>query len=261
MSLLLLIHTDSLAHLTLQPPPPSPTSDDDNNNDPLLQQQSTPSTTTNTRPPPPSPTSDDDNNNDPLLQQQSTPSPDTILVNLTVCSWLNVHHFREKTYVYSYATSDKDNNELNMSIREDKVFIAVGSKYLYGNSNTNFLPGVWYHVCFVVDHLDFLVYLDGSLHRTQSITERSILLNGTLILGQEADKVLGGFQEQQSFSGRITGFNLYSRALSSQEVTQLATCDPDLVEGDLVAWSRANWTVQGQVRELDLPSNDYCTQR
>ncbi|XP_063609108.1 uncharacterized protein LOC134783242 [Penaeus indicus] len=39
-----------------------------------------------------------------------------VMSELTVCTWLQVHHFREKTYVFSYATSDRDNNELNMGI-------------------------------------------------------------------------------------------------------------------------------------------------
>ena len=42
----------------------------------------------------------------------------SVLYDLTVCTWLHVLYFREKTYVYSYATSDKDNNELNLGMSE-----------------------------------------------------------------------------------------------------------------------------------------------
>ncbi|XP_050740132.1 uncharacterized protein LOC127010309 isoform X2 [Eriocheir sinensis] len=191
----------------------------------------------------------------------ATPSSSPIS-SLSVCLWLKVNFFREKTYVFSYATSDKDNNELNMSIKETSMFLAVGAKYLYGLRNASYVPGIWYHVCATVND-SFTLYVDGEEQPPTDLSQspRSILLNGSLVLGQETDLVNGGFQEQQSFSGIITGFNLYSRALSKPEVRALATCSGSGSEGDLLAWSRAEWTLEGDVEELEVQEKEYCVRR
>ncbi|KAG7160120.1 Ligand-gated ion channel 50-like [Homarus americanus] len=190
-----------------------------------------------------------------MLDPTSSPP----LTNLSVCSWFWIHHFREKTYVYSYATSDKNNNELNMGLKEYVAYIAVGGNYKYGLRNMTYVPGVWYHICFVVQYKKFFVYLDGQLQNTDDITPRNILMNGSLVLGQETDLVQGGYQEQQSFSGIITGFNLYSRGLSKEEVLALARCSSSVDEGDIVAWSSTSWQIEGQVTDFDLPQQEYCT--
>ncbi|CAL4151163.1 unnamed protein product, partial [Meganyctiphanes norvegica] len=84
-----------------------------------------------------------------LLDLQDRPGVTT--ADISVCHWLKVKYFRKGTYVYSYATSDKDNNELNMGIKEKFVYIAVGGSYEYGNKNESIIPNVWLHNCFVVN--------------------------------------------------------------------------------------------------------------
>ncbi|KAK7086403.1 hypothetical protein SK128_013407, partial [Halocaridina rubra] len=177
-----------------------------------------------------------------------------------VCIRLKVHHFRMKTYVFSYATSDKDNNEFNFGFKVEDAYVAIGSNY-YSNSKTVFFsPRVWYHFCFVVNNTNYSIYIDGVLDHARKITERSILANASFVLGQETDVVLGGYQEHQSYSGHITDFNVFSYALTDEDVQGIANCSSTL-EGDLVAWSSVNMTVEGNVLELDLSPGEFCTKK
>ncbi|KAK8394124.1 hypothetical protein O3P69_006367 [Scylla paramamosain] len=196
-----------------------------------------------------------------LQPPASEEGQDSVLSNLSVCLRFFINFFRESTYVFSYATSDKNNNEMNMGLRENTIFIALGSSYKYGSRNMSYVPGMWYHACFVVNVTTFLVYLDGELQMERTVGERSILMNGSLVLGQETDLVNGGFQEQQSFCGFITDFNLYSRTLTPEEVEGLATCTGTTEEGDVVAWSSTQWTVEGAVEDLQFQEEEYCVKR
>ncbi|XP_042887276.1 uncharacterized protein LOC122263045 [Penaeus japonicus] len=183
------------------------------------------------------------------------------IIDLSVCTWLKVTYFREKTYVYSYATSDKNNNELNMGIKEHSVLIAIAGKYVSEPANQSYVPDVWYHSCFVIHNESLSIYIDGEKRVTKSRASRGILLNGSLVLGQETDLVLGGFNEQQSFSGVLTGFNLYNRSLTDGEVASLAGCAGKVPEGDLVAWSRTSWILEGPALQIDVNPEEYCRQR
>ena len=40
------------------------------------------------------------------------------LKDVSVCLWLKLLYFREYTYLFSYAISDEQSNELNLVIRE-----------------------------------------------------------------------------------------------------------------------------------------------
>ncbi|XP_063590684.1 C-reactive protein 1.1-like [Penaeus indicus] len=190
------------------------------------------------------------------------------LKDLSVCTWLKVTYFREETYVYSYATSDKRNNELNMGIKENTVRIAVAGEYFSEYASQSYVPDVWYHSCFVLRsdnesqiNLSTAASTNSEKRSVIGSLTRGILLKGSLVLGQETDLVLGGFSEQQSFSGVLTGFNLYNRSLTDGEVALLADCSGKVPEGELVAWSATSWLLEGPVQEFNINPDEYCRQR
>ncbi|XP_042208523.1 uncharacterized protein LOC121856845 [Homarus americanus] len=187
----------------------------------------------------------------------------TSTADLSMCVWVKVLHFKESSsYLLSYATSDLNNNEMNLAIKPSQLMIAIGGTYLHQKKTPlTYLPDVWYHICFVTSQQDSrgTFYLNGKKSTSFKLPKRDILLNGSLTLGQEADKVNGGYQAQQSFSGIITGFNMYSRQLRGEEVEALAGCEVEEVEGDLVGWRTAVWSVNGDVTQVDLSVEEYCT--
>ncbi|XP_064084504.1 uncharacterized protein LOC135200106 isoform X2 [Macrobrachium nipponense] len=181
--------------------------------------------------------------------------------DLSVCVWMKLHYFRQTTsYLFSYATSQAENNELNFGIQYKQILIAVGGKYVYGRAGLLFVPYTWYHFCFVANSEDSTgtFYVNGKLNRVNKLTQRHILINGSLVLGQETDEVDGGYQALQSFCGTLTGFNLYSRPLDSSEVSMLASCHPDVEEGDLVPWSKSEWEISGPVDVREIQREEYC---
>lgn len=191
-----------------------------------------------------------------------------VLADLTVCAWFKVFHFRgSSSYLFSYATSDKDNNEMNFGLKPDRVFGVLGGNYIYSpeQSQTLIFPRRWYHMCISADTKagEGTVYLNGQASG-EKMRDRNILTNGSLVLGQETDMVGGGFQAEQSFSGVVTAFNLYSRALSLEEVHALANCSGGVAEGDLVAWSASSWQInpvaasEGLVKVVEVQPSDYC---
>ncbi|XP_047482401.1 uncharacterized protein LOC125034558 [Penaeus chinensis] len=191
-----------------------------------------------------------------------------VLSDLTACAWFKVFHFRgSSSYLFSYATSDKDNNEMNFGLKPERVFGVFGGNYVYSpvQSETAIFPGRWYHMCIAADSEGGkgIVYLNGQASE-EEMKDRNILTNGSLVLGQETDMVGGGFQAEQSFSGIITAFNLYSRALSQEEVHALGNCSGGVAEGDLVAWSTSSWGInpeaatEGLVKVVEVLPSEYC---
>ncbi|KAK3739418.1 hypothetical protein QZH41_011411 [Actinostola sp. cb2023] len=59
---------------------------------------------------------------------------------------------------------------------------------------------------------------------------------GAIVLGQEQDAYLGGFDVGQSFQGNLTSVNMWDRVLSSVEISELAKGCPS-GEGNLVKWA------------------------
>ena len=55
-------------------------------------------------------------------------------------------------------------------------------------------------------------------------TWKRIPKDGTLLLGQEPDAYLGGYDETQAFSGFITEVGLWNRALTGNEIHILSNC-------------------------------------
>ena len=50
------------------------------------------------------------------------------------------------------------------------------------------------------------------------VDENIVYLNGTLVIGQDQDGVLAGYDALQSFSGEITNFNIWDGIISQNQV-------------------------------------------
>ena len=81
-------------------------------------------------------------------------------------------------------------------------------------------------------------YLDGQLQSsgTELKKNHQIPAGGTVIIGQDQDKVGGKFDTKQSFGpGEVTEVNLWNRVLSRDEIaTQKANCD--IAQAGLILW-------------------------
>lgn len=111
------------------------------------------------------------------------------------------------------------------------------------------------HLCLTVDE-SVAVYLDGRLalkHRKERAANSTA--SGVLMLGQDQDKPHGGFQEDESFSGAIIDFHLFSRALSPAEVLAMAQCrEPPT---DSLVSQASDW-VFNNVSESTIARKELC---
>ena len=109
---------------------------------------------------------------------------------------------------------------------------------------------MWHHICVTWNNTkgDWQFYLDGQLQSSGTGLKKNhqIPAGGTVIIGQDQDKVGGGFDIEDSFGpGEVTEVNLWSRVLSGDEIAaQKANCD--IAQAGLVlSWGQFKGNVTG----------------
>uniref|UniRef100_A0A3B4B6M6 Pentraxin (PTX) domain-containing protein n=1 Tax=Periophthalmus magnuspinnatus TaxID=409849 RepID=A0A3B4B6M6_9GOBI len=74
---------------------------------------------------------------------------------------------------------------------------------------------------------------------------------GQIIIGQDPDEYLGGFDANQSFVGEISDINLWSNVLPDTVIKAMADNGNTVQTGDVIDWSVANLEVTGQVNVVN----------
>ena len=86
---------------------------------------------------------------------------------------------------------------------------------------------------------------------------------GTIILGQDADALGGGFDENQALSGSISDFHMWDRAINENEATVLSNCNNSGGEfvGNVIDWNDVNnWDNHNiTITEVDNVCNHNTT--
>ena len=84
---------------------------------------------------------------------------------------------------------------------------------------------------------------------------------GVLIVGQESDKLRygGGFNALQAFSGKITQFEIWNKALSPNDIETLAKCqNASVLEANrIVTWLSDQW-INNNVDIVEVPLPELC---
>ena len=79
------------------------------------------------------------------------------------------------------------------------------------------------------------------------ITGRLIRGGGHLVLGQDQDKLGGGFEEYQSFIGEMADVNIWNHVISDQEIRRMSKlCLTGT--GNLFQWSDFKYHRMGSVQ-------------
>ena len=84
----------------------------------------------------------------------------------------------------------------------------------------------WYHYCLTWDSStrNIIIYYNGvakAAGTRQSVSGRKLTTGGTVILGQDQDKVGGSFSSSQLFGGELQKLNMFTKKLSSSEVSRM----------------------------------------
>ncbi|XP_019624987.1 PREDICTED: uncharacterized protein LOC109470470 isoform X1 [Branchiostoma belcheri] len=146
----------------------------------------------------------------------------------------------------SYALS-QHNNELLLFVN--------GGFQLYIQSDIRMADppvwdGEWHTVCTTWRSRDgaWQFYVDGDLTASGSgfRVGGRVRRGGTWILGQDQDRVGGGFEASQSFIGELSEVNLWDRVLSSAEIA--ADCS---YHGNVIDWETTNIRVFGEASKAE----------
>ena len=132
----------------------------------------------------------------------------------------------------------------NQSMQETRVSNIVLIVYVYflsdADTSVKINDTIWHHICVTWKNIKGYqqFYLDGQLQSSGTDVKKNhqIPAGGTVIIGQDQDKVGGDFDIEDSFGpGEVTEVNLWSRVLSGDEITtQKANCD--IAQAGLVLW-------------------------
>ena len=152
------------------------------------------------------------------------------LFDVTVSFWLKTSKSGAQT-ILSGANRKNDNEHIVYFNSESQFRF-----YSHGRADpdlpdcdVDILPindGAWHHVAVVRNasetNADFFVDRVGYLDRCENLEYRTLRIGaGGLILGQDQDRLDGGFDATQVLRGALDDLRIYRRALSAEEVQAL----------------------------------------
>ena len=81
---------------------------------------------------------------------------------------------------------------------------------------------------------------------------------GRWVLGQDQDRVGGGFEIKDSFQGELVEVNVWGRVLTRQEIAKFSTGCYRCMDGDVKRWLEFKTGLRGRVRVLLGPKCTKC---
>ncbi|XP_058243540.1 C-reactive protein-like [Hemibagrus wyckioides] len=82
----------------------------------------------------------------------------------------------------------------------------------------------------------------------------SLTPNGAIILGQDADSYLGGFEKKQSFVGEITDVHMWDMVLGAGQIKQMYEDQCRSPNGNVLDWNSLQYKISGNVVEVSGPA-------
>ena len=184
---------------------------------------------------------------------------------LTIELWMKPGtNFRETPLTYEVGNSD-----------EAQIFLSpsTGVAVVYLNSSNHVvnLPtlfdGDWHHYAFSWESTTgtLKTYLDGQLMDTGTIAQGITLdSGGGLVLGQEADNQMGGYNASQAFSGEMRDIRIWDDVRTSSEIqVEMNNTTLDPASAGLVSHYKLNGDTQDSGpagNHLSLNSGSWITE-
>nr|XP_034194420.1 sushi, von Willebrand factor type A, EGF and pentraxin domain-containing protein 1-like [Osmia lignaria] len=187
----------------------------------------------------------------------SMKGPVTNLLELTMCLWLQSKDTFNYGTVLSYATSYYD-NAFTLTDYNGLVIYINGQKVV---TDIKVNDGHWHFICITweSEYGYWNIFIDGFLRDNGTHLAKGSVVqgSGTLVIGQEQDRMGGGFSELESFLGKLTLLDIWSTVLKTTDVHHLFnTCDK--YHGNVIAWSQVQEHIHGDVAILGSPFCRGC---
>ncbi|KAM5163508.1 pentraxin-related protein PTX3 [Mantella aurantiaca] len=159
----------------------------------------------------------------------------------TFCVWTKVTEALEKTIVLSYGTK-RNPYEIQLYLNRDSPVLVVGGDKNKIVANNTLQLGEWSHICGSWNSEDgeatLWVNAEKKIVAYELAQGYVIPDRGIFQLGQEKNGccVGGGFDESISFSGKITGFNLWNYVLGYRDIENTIGESGCNIRGNVIGW-------------------------
>ena len=123
----------------------------------------------------------------------------------------------------------------------------------------------WNHICWYFSSKTGIneLYYNGHIVSSTKVLDLPII-EGSLaahdhhfILGQEPDKIRGGFDEEQAFFGSISELNIWNTNISSAMIMDMATCQSN-EKGNILAWKKEKLVFRNVVVKDIIDITSLC---
>ncbi|XP_012216127.2 sushi, von Willebrand factor type A, EGF and pentraxin domain-containing protein 1 isoform X1 [Linepithema humile] len=183
--------------------------------------------------------------------------PEKDLSQLSVCLWLQSMDTFNYGTVLSYATAFHDNS-FTLTDYNGFVLYVNGEKVV---TDVKVNDGYWHFLCVTweSEYGSWRVFVDGILRDNGIRLAQGAVVqaNGSLVIGQEQDRLGGGFSESEAFLGKLGLLDMWDVVLEESNVTELwNSCEK--YHGSLVAWAQVRQYIHGDVVILASPFCRGC---
>jgi hypothetical protein len=145
----------------------------------------------------------------------------------------------------SYATEESDNNLLVYDVNAFRPYMGPSQgSVLSGGEGDGFADNQWHAACLTWSKSsgNIVSWIDGKKYvgskKSGAYLSENMPSGGTLVLGQEQDKVGDGFAGGQAYEGALTRVNVYSTYASANECGPTGTWLKTGASGDVVNWEK-----------------------
>ncbi|NWH71005.1 PTX3 protein, partial [Piaya cayana] len=169
------------------------------------------------------------------------PAAGMTLHSFTACIWIKVTEALDKTIIFSYGTKFNP-YEIQLYLSQESAVLVVGGDQQKLAVKNVVVPGKWIHLCgtWSSENGSASLWVKGELAGAASdIANAHIIPDGGILqIGQEKNGccIGGGFDEALAFSGKLTGFNMWDRVLSGDEIAAQSGEDACSIRGNIVGW-------------------------
>ncbi|KAL6256847.1 hypothetical protein P5V15_011783 [Pogonomyrmex californicus] len=179
------------------------------------------------------------------------------LLQLSVCLWLQSMDTFNYGTMLSYATMFYD-NAFTLTDYNGLVLYVNGEKIV---TDVKVNDGKWHFLCVTweSERGSWRVFLDGILKDSGIDLAQGTVIraNGSLVIGQEQDRLGGGFSESEAFLGMLGLLDMWDVILHENNITKLwNSCEK--YHGNLVAWAQMRQNIHGDVVILASPFCRGC---
>uniref|UniRef100_A0A8C8YPH6 Pentraxin-related protein PTX3 n=1 Tax=Prolemur simus TaxID=1328070 RepID=A0A8C8YPH6_PROSS len=163
------------------------------------------------------------------------------LESFSACIWVKATDVLNKTILFSYGTK-KNPYEIQLYLSYQSIVFVVGGEENKLVADTVVSLGRWTHLCGTWNSEKGLtsLWVNGELVATTVDMARGHIVpeGGILQIGQEKNGCCVGhsFDETLAFSGRLTGFNIWDRVLSNEEIRETGGAESCHIRGNVVGW-------------------------